>query len=154
MSAVIVVTPVIIASSWPAIAAAISAAIGTAGFALAQEQQATVSDEVSTRNRAEIDVGDSEILSEAAGTGQSIVVERDGIVAKFSRDARGALRVCMEGEGVSKGQLKQIGEELVGRVTQQYVYHRVVSEMKERNMTVVQEEVDEDRTVRIRVRNW
>ncbi len=153
MSAVIVVTPVIIAS-WPAIAAAITAAIGTAGFALSQEEEANVSEELSTRNRAEIDVENSEILAATAGAEQEMVVERDGIVARFSRDARGALRVCMEGDGVPKSRLKQIGEELVGRVTQQYVYHRVVSEMKERNMTVVQEEVDEDRTVRIRVRNW
>jgi hypothetical protein len=153
MSAVIVVTPVIIAS-WPAIAAAISAAIGTAGFALSQQEAQLDNEERSTRNRAEIDVEDSEILAESAGLQQEIVVERDGVTARFSRDARGALRVCMEGEGYSKAQLKQIGDDLIGRVTQQYVYHRVVSEMKDRNMTVVHEEVDEDRTVRIRVRNW
>ena len=153
MSAVVVVTPVIIAS-WPAIAAAISAAIGTAGFAISQEQQERVNEEQSTRNRAEIDVEDSEILAEAAGLQQEIVLERDGVIARFSRDARGALRVCMEGEGYSKAQLKQIGVDLIGRVTQQYVYDRVMSEMKERNMTVVHEEVDEDRTVRTRVRNW
>lgn len=60
----------------------------------------------------------------------------------------------MEGKGLSKGQLRQVGEDLIGRVTQQYVYHRLVTEMQERNMAVVHEEVDEDRTVRIRVRNW
>lgn len=101
MSAVIVVTPVIIAS-WPAITAAVSAAIGTAGFALCQDEETHGMQEESTRNRAEIDVEDSEILGEAAGLEQEIVVEKDGIVAKFSRDARGALRVCMEGQGVSK----------------------------------------------------
>lgn len=153
MSAVVVVTPVIVAS-WPAIAAAISAAMGTAGFALSQEQEEWVKEKQSTRTRTEIDVEDSEILAEAAGLQQEIVVERDGIIARFSRDARGALRVCMEGEGYSKSQLKQIGDDLIGRVTQQYVYDRVVTEMKNRNMTVVNEEVDEDRTVRIRVRNW
>jgi hypothetical protein len=62
------------------------------------------------------------------------------------------VKVCVEG-GLSGG-TRQLGQDLIGRVTQQYVYHRLVTEMKERNMAVVHEEVDEDRTVRIRVRNW
>ena len=59
----------------------------------------------------------------------------------------------MEGEGLSKTELRRLGEELIGRVTQQYVYHRIITEMKNRNMAIVDEEVAEDRTVRIRVRN-
>ena len=59
----------------------------------------------------------------------------------------------MEGESYSKDQLRQIGEELVGRVTQQFVYHRVVTELKQRGMAIVQETVGADRTVKLRVRN-
>ena len=47
-----------------------------------------------------------------------------------------------------------MGEELLGRVTQQFVYHRIVNELKDRNMAIVSEEVSEDRTVKIRVRNY
>jgi hypothetical protein len=82
-----------------------------------------------------------------------MVVEREGVRVIFSRDARGALKLCVEGEGHSKSELKRIGEELLGRVTQQYVYHRVVTELQERNMTIVDEQVGADRTVKIRVRN-
>jgi hypothetical protein len=39
-------------------------------------------------------------------------------------------------------------------VTQQYAYHRIVTELKQRNMTIVDEHVSEDQTVKIRVRNW
>jgi transcriptional regulator GlxA family with amidase domain len=60
----------------------------------------------------------------------------------------------MEGKGHSKAELRKIGQELVDRVTQQYVYHRVMTEMQERKMHVVSEEVAEDKTVKIRVRNW
>jgi hypothetical protein len=74
--------------------------------------------------------------------------------AIFTRDARGALRVCMEGTGQSKSELRRLGQELIDRVTQQYVYHRVVTELKARNMTIVDEELSEDRTVKIRVRSW
>jgi hypothetical protein len=151
MSAVVVVTPLVIAS-WPVITAAITAAISSMGFSLARQDELTRG-EARTKSRAEIDVEDSEILAEAGGLRQELVVERDGIRAVFSRDERGALRLCMEGEGFSKAQLRQIGEELIGRVTQQFVYNRLVSELKERHMNIVDEEVSEDRTIKIRVRN-
>ncbi len=153
MSTVIVVTPILIAS-WPAITAAISATIGTMGFAAVRNSQIEIDRELAENARAEIEVEDSEILADAAGSGQELVVERDGLRARFSRDARGALKVCMEGKGYSKAELRRVGEELVGRVTQQYVYHRVVTELKQRNMAIVDEQLSEDQTVKIRVRNW
>ncbi len=149
MSSVVVVAPIIIAN-WPAIAAAVTAAVGTMGFALARQGDA----EEAATTREEIEVEDSEILETAAGTDRELVVEREGLRAVFRRDARGPLRVCMEGSGYSKAQMRQIGQELIDRVTQQYVYHRVVTELKNRKMNIVDEEVAEDRTVKIRVRNW
>ena len=74
--------------------------------------------------------------------------------ATFSRDERGALKLCLEGPHLSKAQLLAIGEDLMGRVTQQYVYHRIVSELKERQATIIGEEVLPDRSVKIRVRNF
>jgi hypothetical protein len=151
VSTVIVIAPLIIAS-WPAITAAVTAAVGTMGFAAARSCETQVGT-ISTRNREEIEVEESEILEQAAGSGQEIVVEREGVRATFRRDARGALRVCMEGDRLSKAELRRLGEEMIGRVTQQYVYHRVITEMKNRNMAIVDEEVTADQTVRIRVRN-
>src|SRR5437660_1096616 len=121
MSSVIVLTPLIIAG-WPAITAAVTAALGTMGYALAKDAGANRRVRGSSKTRADIEVEESEILEGTAGTGEELVVEKQGIRAVFSRDARGALRVCMEGEGYSKSELRQIGEELIGRVTQQYVY--------------------------------
>jgi hypothetical protein len=152
MSTVVVVAPLVIAA-WPSITAAVTAAVGTMGFALSGAGGARRRAAVEGTNRAEIEVEDSEVLEGAGGTGEELVVEREGVRAVFSRDARGALKVCVEGEGLSKSELRRIGEELVGRVTQQYVYHRLVTELKERNMAIVDEEVGEDRTIRIRVRN-
>ncbi len=151
MSTVLVITPILIAN-WPAITAAVAAAVGAMGFASAHEGGSLSG--VTGTTREEIEVEDSEILDAAAGTADEIVVERDGVRATFSRDGRGALRVCMEGGGLSKAQLRKLGNELVGRVTQQYAYHRIVTELKQRNMTIVDEQVTNDQTVKIRVRNW
>ena len=152
MSTVIVLTPIIIAN-WPVITAVVAAAVGSLGFSTVQATESEQS-HVADAAREEIEVDNSEILASAAGRGEEIVVEREGLRAVFTRDARGTLRVCMEGRGQSKAELRRIGQELVDRVTQQYVYHRVMTEMKQRNMHVVSEEVAEDRTVKIRVRNW
>ena len=152
MSTVMVITPILIAN-WPAITAAVTAAVGAMGFASLQDAESQMAAGVST-NREEIEVEDSEILQGTAGMNESIVVMRDGIRATFSRDARGALRLCLEGGGLSKSELRKLGDELIGRVTQQYAYHRIVTELKQRNMTIVDEQVTADQTVKIRVRNW
>lgn len=151
MSSVVVVTPLIIAG-WPVISAAVTAAVVSMGFSVIRGEQ-TAKVAAQTKARAEIDVEESEILQDTGGTGGEIVVERQGIRAIFSRDARGQLKLCIEGESYSKSQLKEMGEELIGRVTQQYAYHRIVSKLREQNMVIVDEEVSADRTVKLRVRN-
>ncbi len=157
MSTVLVVTPILIAH-WPVMAAAISAAVGACGFTLVQEAVAVTANqsqgESTGTTREVIEVEESEIMGSTAGTGETMVVERDGVRATFSRDPRGGLRICMEGKGVSKSHLRALGEELLGRVTQQYAYHRIMTELKSRNMTVVGEEMTEQQSVKIRVRNW
>ena len=151
MSSVVIVAPVIVAG-WPVITAAVTAALGSMGFSIVAGAGVKAA-AVQSKARAEIDVEDSEVLADASGAGGELVVERDGVRAVFTRDARGALRLCVEGDHLSKSQLKQLGEELIGRVTQQYVYHRVVTELQERHMTIVDEEVAADRTVKLRIRN-
>ncbi|HEV8293473.1 MAG TPA: hypothetical protein VGP94_16160 [Tepidisphaeraceae bacterium] len=154
MSSVVVVAPIIMAS-WPAITAAVTAAVGSMGFAIASEGVELSKTKVEEPTRAEIEVEDSEIMQEGVGTRQQVVVERDGVKAIFTRDARDGLKLCMEDKRHrhSKSELKKMGQDLLGRVTQQYVYHKLVSELKERNMTIVDEEVAADRTVKLRIRN-
>jgi len=152
MSTVVVLAPIIIAN-WPMITAAVGAAVGTMGFAMVRREEA-ITQRTATKSREEIEVDNSEILPSAIGAEEEIVVEREGLRAIFTRDARGSLRVCMEGTGQSRSELRRLGQELIDRVTQQYVYHRVVTELKARNMAIVDEEVTEDRTVKIRVRSW
>ena len=151
MSSVVVITPLVIAG-WPVISAAVTAAVASMGFSVvraAAAQPAVAAAKGEGRNKVDIELDESEILASSVSNEQ-IVVER---CATFSRDERGALKLCMEGESHSKADLKRIGEDLVNRVTQQFVYHRVVSELKQRNMTIVDEQVAADRTVKIRVRN-
>jgi hypothetical protein len=153
MSCVLVAAPVIIAN-WPIITAAVTAAVASMGFNVvsAASAEARTGTRATEKNSVKIDVDESEILQNAVA-GEEIVVEKGGIRAVFSRDGRGRLQVCIDGEGMSKSALRDLGQELVDRVTQQYVYHRVVTELKDRKMAIVDEEVTQDRTVKIKVRN-
>ena len=149
MSCVVVVTPLVIAG-WPM---GFSVAQSAAAAKTHADTSVAAKPRVDTHAQVEIEVEESEILADAIAN-QKIVVQRgDGVRAVFTRDQRGALRLCMEGEAVSKDELRRIGQELIDRVTQQFVYHRVVTELKQRNMTIVDESVSADRTVKIRVRN-
>ena len=151
MSAVAVITPIVIAN-WPLITAAVTAAVGSLGFT-AVEAAGTVRAKPRSANRAEVELEDSAVV-EGAPQGEQLVVERaDGVRATISRDARGALKVCAEGEHLSKAELRQIAEELAGRITQQYVYNKLMTELSERGVAVVDQEVTADQTIKIRVRN-
>jgi hypothetical protein len=159
MGCMVVIAPLIIAG-WPVITAAVTAAVGTLGFSVVKNQAdenmsvvGRTSTHASTHVKAEMEVENSEVTQANTAALEQLVVERGGIRGTFSRDARGGLKLCMEGEGHSKAELQQMGKELIDRVTQQYVYHRIVTELKARNMNIVSEEITEDRTVKIRVRN-
>jgi hypothetical protein len=149
MSAVIVLTPLVI-SSWPAIYAAVMGAATGMGFAL---QGSSLHEEQQTnRTKVETEIEDSEVVADSMTPTEKIVVQRAGVTIEVGQDERGRCTVCVSGEGQSKKRLKQIGDEVAGRIVQQFAYHKLVTELKNRNYSVVDEEVLADQSVRLRVR--
>lgn len=149
MSAVLVLTPVVV-SSWPVISAAIMGAAAGMGFAV---QGSNLHEEKRTgRRRVETEVDNSEVISDSLNPAEKIIVQHGGVTIEFGHDARGRCTVCVSGDGRSEKQLKAIGAEVAGRVIQQFAYHRLVSELKDRNYSVVEEETLADQSVRLRVR--
>jgi hypothetical protein len=152
MSAVAVVTPLVIAN-WPVIAAAVTAAVSTLGYTIVEAAaNVSVKTKVKTTNQVEVDIDESAVVEGMTNT-DTIVAVKDGVTATIKRDAHGKLSVCMEGEHLSKTELRQMGEELVGTITQQYVYHKLMTEIENKNLVMVEEEVAADRSIKIRVRN-
>lgn len=78
-------------------------------------------------------------------------IRKDDVTATFSRAADGRCTVHVRGEKKTDQELQTIGKELVGRVTQQYAYNKVVSELKSQGFTVTNEEVANDQSIRIQV---
>jgi hypothetical protein len=156
MSCVCILTPVIIAA-WPAFSAAVAAAATSLGYTLVEEgMQQRQTSRVSEAGEREVslEIEQSEIVTNQLGRDQSIKVVRGAVTVVFSRDARGKASVCVTGPGHSDEELRTLGEELSRRVVQKYVHRRLLDEIRTRQFVVVEEEVDEDNTIRLKVRHW
>jgi parvulin-like peptidyl-prolyl isomerase len=158
MSAVCILTPVVVAA-WPAFSAAVAAAATSLGYSVVAEgvdriNQALQENKVTQRNEVELEIANSELVTEQLGRDQQIRVTRGGVTVTFSRDARGRARICVTGTGQTDEALRAFGEELSQRVVQQYVYQRLMDELRARNFLVVEENVETDQAIRLKVRRW
>lgn len=155
MSAIVIITPLVI-SAWPAFGSAVAAAAVSMGFTVLNEgiNQHRLTEHQQGGLTVTLDVPNSSAVTGGLGRDQRIRIARDGIIAEFSRDARGRDSVCVTGEGYSQDALRSMGEELAGRTVQHYVLAKLKTEMAGRGMDLVEETVGEDNSVRLRVRHW
>jgi hypothetical protein len=155
MSAVCILAPVVIAA-WPAFSAAVVAAAASLGYQVVStiNEPMAVADDRGKTNTVQLEIERSEVVTSQLGREQRMVVTRNGVTVTFSRDARGKAALCVTGSGQSKEELRAIGEELSKSVVQQYVYQKLMDEMRKRGFNVVEEEVNEDSSIRLKVRHW
>ena len=149
MSTVCILTPIVV-GSWPMIASAVAGAASAMGFAVVGSE--TTTDESSAETTVETAVPNSEVVAEEMKPGQKIRIVREGITIEFGIDERGACTVCVSGKGQTKADLKRIGDEVAGRVVQQFAYHKLMTELKKRNYDIVEEGVQEDDSIQVRVK--
>lgn len=155
MSCVCILTPVVIAA-WPAFSAAVVAAAHSLGYMIVEEsirQRSEVNVEGNV-SQVNLEIANSELVTNQLGRDQLIRVTRGGVTVTFSRDVRGRASVCVEGEGYAKEELRTMGEELSQRVVQKYIHQRVLDEVRARQFVVVEEQVNEDQSIRLKVRHW
>jgi hypothetical protein len=155
MSCVCILTPVVIAA-WPAFSAAVVAAATSLGYQVAAEvsEKSGATVDRKDANKINLEIENSEVVTNQLGRDQRISVTRDGVTITFSRDARGKAALCVTGDGHTKAQLQAMGEELSQCVVQKYVYQKLMGEMQARGFNVVEEETNQDRSIRLKVRHW
>lgn len=149
MSSVCVLTPIVV-GSWPAIASAVLGAAGAMGFTIASAQNEIRQE--GGRRSVETEVPNSEVVAETLARGEKLRIQKDGVLIEFGVDHRGKCTVCASGEGHSKGELKRIGEEVAGRAVQQFAYHKLVNELKNRGYRIAQESIQQDQSIQLRVK--
>lgn len=155
MSCVCILTPVVIAA-WPAFSAAVVAAATSLGYQVVSEANkasyATVAPESS--GKISLEIPQSELVTGQLARDQKLAVTRDGVTVTFARDPRGKASLCVTGTSQSDEELRALGEELSGRVVQQFVYQKLMGEMRARGFVVVEEEADAHQAIRLKVRHW
>jgi hypothetical protein len=102
----------------------------------------------------QLEIPRSEVVMSQLNRDQKITVTREGVSVTFARDARGKASLCVTGTGQESEVLRQMGEELSQAVVQQYVYQKLMDEMRSRGFVVVEQETREDRAIHLRVRHW
>ena len=155
MSTVLILAPVII-SNWPAIAVAAAGAASALGFTIRQTAQEALKreEQTETEQNVELELADSQVLAQGLATDQKIVLTKGSTQITVERDARGRCKVCASGKGQSKAQLKQAAEEFTQKLTQCFIYDKVMKQLKSKNFQVVDEQAMQDESIRIHVRRW
>lgn len=159
MSATIVIAPLVVTTAWPLISGAAVAVMTAMGYAAVKagvdaKVAAEVGTDVRSSTRVELKLANSEELKTAVGREEELVFEKDGITVTFSRDVRGKLKICVEGAGYPKSELERFGSEIAGRVVQQYAYHRILDEMERSGMNLVEQEVDGENNIHLKLRSF
>ena len=154
MSTVVILAPVII-GSLPIIAAAAATAAANLGLTVAREIKETNANlENMVDNSVEIELEHGQAVAENMAAGEEMVMSRNGMTIRISRDNRGRCKVCAEGDGYSKVELKAAAQQFTEKFTQSFAYHRTVTELKRKNFQMVDEHVEEDGSIKIHVRRW
>jgi hypothetical protein len=155
MSAVCVLTPIVIAA-WPVFADAVAAAAAALGYSIvsgvAEAGEAGQNEKQTTK--VQLDIAQSELVTDRLGRDQQITVRAEGVTVTFSRDARGRATLCVTGTGQTEDVLRALGEQLAKRVIQQYVYQRLIEEIRLRQFVLVEEYVDDNNAIHLKVRHW
>jgi type IV secretory pathway TrbL component len=155
INVVLVLTPLLVGGGWTAISAAAVGAAVALGLTLrtAAKEEVAAEEEVPATNAAEVEVT-GEDATQSITAMEAMVLSKGDIEVQVKRDARGRLTVCASGRNRTKAELKVFAEEFTQKMTQCFVYNRVMTELKARGFQVLSEERSKDDTINIRVRRW
>jgi len=148
-----VLLPVVTGPAWPVLVVAIGATAAVMGYQAVKNANETEDGQrLKTGHAVQVEVPNADEVAGQLSLGASLSFAKDGVTVTFVRDTHGRMSVKVEGCGKTDEELRQIGVAMAHTLVQQYAYHRIVTEMKERGMNIVDEAVDADGAVRLQVR--
>jgi len=155
MSTVLILAP-IVAGSWPAITAAVGSAAAAMGLAIKESMKDSTraQTKVQNKNMIEVELQDSQALADTVAAGQEIVLTKGTLSLRVHRNKQGRCVICAEGANHTEEELRATANTFSEKISQCFVYNKVMSELRTKGFQVVNEEQMEDETVRIHVRRW
>lgn len=105
--------------------------------------------------RLSLDSVIKDIVSEEVGREQVFRFAKDDIVLVFKRTVRGEFVVeVMGSDKYTTAELHRMGYEFASSVVQQFAFNKMAAEMERRGAHVVEEEVNENGDIVLRLRKW
>lgn len=155
MSLICILAPVVV-TSWPAFSAVIASSAAAMGFSTVTKvfEKEENQNRVSSSKKINLEISNSEVVFDRLSRNEKIVLEKEGIQVIFSRDIRNRVSICVQGEGHTEDYLRQVGEELSKRVVQSYIYQKIMTQLSQMQGIVLEENRDEDNSIRIKIRTW
>jgi len=168
MSAVIILVPVLTGVSWTAIGAAVAGVAASLGFGLAGADVKEISQSVRESLKdaksasrggggaqsAEVALENTELSAEELAQIREFTMVQGNIKVHLRRRADGACVVCADGPGRSKAELEAVAKKVSQRLVQQLIYNKIVTELKGNDFEILDQNVDDEHRIRIRVSRW
>ncbi len=107
--------------------------------------------ELLTSQELEVSVATEAALGEAVAERCRLELAGDQVRMVITRDIRGKLSVTAHSRDLSREELSQRAQRLLGRIRQQVAYREVVTRMGSHGFAVSEERALEDGTVRLRL---
>jgi hypothetical protein len=141
-------TPVIIAS-WPSI---MSFTVGVATALGFTAVKSVVKEEVEVKaNTVEVELEGSSVLE--GYTGQELQFLKEGVQLTVKRNEYGRVVLCAKGSE-SKEALRQKASTFIEKLYQAYAYNKAMTQLRTSGFNVVNENVGQDKEIRITLRRF
>lgn len=154
MSGIFVVVPILAAA--PVVLSATAAVAASMGFSMVSQGAEKLESmfHQTGQTMVEFDLAEARGLEALLREKGGIMLERqDASICFLPRKGRVQMLVRAHGQA-STEELETLGREVLDGITQQYAYHQVVSELKARGFSKVEETREEDGTLHLRLRRW
>ena len=149
MCSIIIIVPIIVA--WPVFMATAGVVARRLGYHLQKEQ---VEETEKTRQKVEVDVKGSDILSESMTYEETFTIQSGDVDVTFMKTPRGKVKMTVTGDTHSHEELRNIGNDILDKVTQQYTLTMVKKELESRGFEMNEEETLKDGSIKLNVTRW
>ena len=153
MSVCFVVAPAVVVG-WPFAVAAASAAAAQLGYVALKSGELEMASVKESTPGVELPVAHSEVLTEQVALDDELLFTRGDLVVRIYKDARGQCAIHVHGEGRTRSDLREEGQRLIDKITQQFVYQKVTRELEERGFAIAGQSVSEEGHIHLRLRKF
>lgn len=116
-----------------------------------------INKELTSLNTVELKIDHeiSEVVESEVKRDEVLRFTKDDIILVFKKNLRGKFSIEVSGPNTrTKHELKELGNEFLSVVVQQFSYNRMAEQMERRGANIIGEEVTEEGDIILKLRRW